>query len=95
MSASVNRVELAEGSFSTKTLRAVINAQFSPFMSISNNLQYDSVSRILGWQFRFRWILTPGNDIYLVWLNNSLDSGDRLTTLDRSLATKLVYTHRF
>ena len=95
LSASFNRVELTEGSFSTKTLRAVINAQFSPFMSISNNIQYDSVSRILGWQFRFRWILTPGNDIYLVWLNNSLDSGDRLTTLDRSLATKLVYTHRF
>jgi len=95
LSASFNRVELAEGSFSTKTLRAVINAQFSPFMSIANNIQYDSVSRILGWQFRFRWILKPGNDIYLVWLNNSLDSGEELTTLDRSLATKLVYTHRF
>ena len=95
LSASFNRVELAEGSFSTKTLRAVINVQFSPFMSISNNVQYDSVSRIFGWQFRFRWILNPGNDLYFVWLNNYLDSGGQLMALDRSVATKLVYTHRF
>ena len=95
LNASFNRVELAEGDFSTKTLRAVVNAQFSPFTSISNNIQYDSVSRVLGWQFRFRWILKPGNDIYLVWVNNSLDFGNQLMTIDRSLATKLVYTHRF
>ncbi len=95
LGASFNRVELAEGNFSTKTLRGIVNLQFSPFISISNNVQYDSVSRVLGWQLRFRWILKPGNDIYLVWLNNALDSGDGLTTLDRSLATKLVYTHRF
>lgn len=90
-----NRVELKEGQFSTKLFRAIVNTQFSPFVSVSNNIQYDSVSRVLGWQFRFRWILKPGNDIYVVWLNNWLDSGDRLTTLDRSAATKVVYTHRF
>jgi hypothetical protein len=94
-SSSFNRVELPEGRFSTKILRAIINTQFSPFTSISNNLQYDSVSRVFGWQFRFRWILKPGNDIYFVWMNNWLDSGDRLTTLDRSAATKIVYTYRF
>ena len=95
LSASFNRVELAEGSFFTKVLRAIINMQFSPFISISNNMQYDSVSRVLGWQSRFRWIVNPGNDIYLVWINNWLDSGDRLTTIDRNAAAKLVYTYRF
>ena len=95
LSSTFSRVELAEGNFSTKILRAIVNTQFSPFVSISNNVQYDSVSRVLGWQFRFRWILKPGNDIYVVWLNNWLDSGDRLTTLDRSAATKIVYTYRF
>jgi hypothetical protein len=39
--------------------------------------------------------VTPGNDIYVVWLSNWLDSGEQLTTLDRSTATKLVYTYRF
>jgi hypothetical protein len=89
-----NRIELAEGSFSTKILRAVINLQFNPFVSVSNNIQYDSVSRMLGWQARFRWIVKPGNDIYFVWLNNWLDAGDRFTTLDRSAAAKVSYTVR-
>jgi hypothetical protein len=90
-----NRVELTEGSFSTKLLRAVINTQFSPFVSVSNNVQFDSVSRVLGWQSRFRWIVKPGNDIYFVWMNNWLDTGAQLTTLDRNVATKIVYTMRF
>lgn len=90
-----NRIELAEGKFSTKILRSVINTQFSPSVSISNNIQFDSVSRVLGWQSRFRWIVKPGNDIYFVWLNNWLDSGTDLTTLDRSAAAKVIYTYRF
>jgi hypothetical protein len=92
---SFNRVELDEGSFSTKVLRSVVDTQFSPFVSVSNNVQYDTVSRVLGWQLRFRWILEPGNDIYVVWVNNWLDTGETLQTMDRSAAAKLVYTHRF
>jgi hypothetical protein len=90
-----NRIELPEGNLSAKILRGVINTQFNPFISISNNIQYDSVSRLLGWQLRFRWIVRPGNDLYFVWLNNWLDFGDHLTTLDRSAAAKVVYTYRF
>jgi hypothetical protein len=95
LSSSFSRVELPEGSLSTKVLRAVINTQFGPLISVSNNLQYDSVSRILGWQARFRWILQPGNDIYFVWLNNWRDSGDSLTPLDRNATVKMTYTARF
>jgi hypothetical protein len=90
-----NRIELLEGSFSTKILRAVVNTQFSPFMSLANNIQYDSASRILGWQFRYRWIVRPGNDIYFVALNNWLDTGPELTALDRNVTAKIVYTQRF
>jgi hypothetical protein len=95
LSGTISRIELDEGSVSTQVLRAVVNTQFSPFLSVSNNVQYDSVSSILGWQFRFRWILRPGNDIYVVWLNNWEETGGRMTTLDRSLATKVIYTYRF
>jgi hypothetical protein len=63
---------------------------------IVNNLQYDSVSRVLGWQARFRWILRPGNDLYLVYQHNWLDAPvTGFGTLDRRAATKLSYTHRF
>ena len=95
LDARFSKLDLAEGSFSTTILRAIINTQFSPFISVANNIQYDSRSRVLGWQARFRWTLRPGNDMYLVWLNRSLDSDDQWMTLDRSLATKFIYTHRF
>ena len=91
-----NRIELPEGEFSTGVLRFNANTQFSPWISLVNNVQYDSVSRILGWQSRFRWILRPGNDLHFVYAQNWLEdpvSGGH--TLDRTAATKLVYTHRF
>ena len=91
-----NRVELQEGKFSTSLLRFVASTQFSPWISVVNNIQYDSVSRILGWQSRFRWIVRPGSDIYFVYAQNWIEDPTlgRLT-LDRSAATKILYTHRF
>lgn len=92
-----NQVELPEGSFRTQLYRFVGDTQFSPRMYMVNNLQYDSVSEILGWQARFRWILSPGNDLYLVYLHNWIEGigTDRFGTLDRRGATKISYTYRF
>ena len=96
-----NRVSLPEGRFETRLFRVIADTQFSPWLYFVNNIQFDSVSRVLGWQFRTRWILTPGNDLYAVYLHNwqedsltSLDR-DRFRTLDRRGATKFVYTYRF
>ncbi len=90
------RIELPQGSFSVSTLRGEVNAQFSPWISFADIIQYDNDSRNLGWQARFRWILNPGNDLYLVYNHNWLsDPLDGLSTFDRQLASKLVYTHRF
>ena len=90
-----NRLKLAEGAFSTRVFRTVVNAQFSPWISIGNNLQYDNVTKVLGWQARFRWILRPGNDFYIVYAHNWFEStpGTR-STLDQKGVTKFVYTHR-
>ena len=92
-------LDLAEGSFTTDVYRGNVNTQFSPWISLVNNLQYDTVSRLLGWQVRFRWIQRPGNDLFLVYTHNwreQLSPGARrLATLDNRLATKLVYTLRF
>ena len=95
MTASYNRIELPEGTLTTRLLRGVVNTQFNPFMSISNNIQHDSVSRLLGWQLRYRWIVEPGNDLYFVWFHNWQDTGPELTTVSRSAAVKAVYTHSF
>jgi hypothetical protein len=94
-----NVLDLAEGSFSTNLFRGLANTQFSPWLSLANTLQYDTVSRLLGWQLRFRWIQRPGNDLYVVYAHNwrpPLDRPDeRLSTFDQRLATKLLYTLRF
>ena len=66
-------------------------------MAIVNNIQYDTVSRVMGWQARYRWIMKPGNDLYVVYTHNWLDDpvAGRFASLDRKLASKVLYTHRF
>ena len=70
LEAEHNQLELAEGRFDTERLRLTANTQVSPWISLVNNLQYDTVSRELGWQMRFRWIRRPGNDLYVVYTHN-------------------------
>ena len=92
-----NRVSLAEGSFETRLFRVIADTQFSPWIYLVNNVQYDSVSDVIGWQSRIRWILTPGNDLFVVYTQNWIDSLelDRFTTQDRRASAKFVFTHRF
>jgi hypothetical protein len=92
-----NDIKLAEGQFQTRLYRFVGETQFSPFMTLVNNVQYDTQSAVIGWQSRFRWILRPGNDVYLVYTHNWLDQPalDRFTTLDKRLASKVLWTYRF
>lgn len=92
-----NRVRLPEGRFSTRLYRVIGETQFSPWMALVNNVQYDSVSGVVGWQSRFRWIVRPGSDLYVVYNHNWLDDPvrDRFATLDRRFASKVLYTHRF
>ncbi len=94
-----NDVDLPEGRFETRLLRVVTDTQFSPFMYLVNNVQYDSVSKVLGWQARFRWIVRPGNDVFVVythnWIDSTVEAQSRFRTLDRRAAAKVVYTRRF
>ena len=92
-----NDVTLPEGHFVTRLYRIVGETHVSPFIAITNNIQYDSQSSVLGWQSRFRWIMTPGSDLYLVYTHNWRDDPllDRFSTLDNRLASKILYTYRF
>ena len=96
-STEINRVVLPETRFTTQLVRLTPEVAIGQWVSLVNTVQYDSVSRVLGWQSRFRWIVTPGNDVYVVYTHNWLDDPvrDRLLTLNRQAATKLLYTRRF
>ncbi len=60
-----NRIDLPEGSLRTQVFEATPELQFSQWISLVNTVQFDTVSSVLGWQSRFRWILKPGNDLFL------------------------------
>jgi hypothetical protein len=97
-----NDVKLPEGDFVTNLFRTGGGWQFSPWMSLNGNVQYDDVSRVVGTFTRFRWTITPGSDLYLVYTHN-LRTADllpdprsqRLETIDHRAATKITYTYRF
>jgi hypothetical protein len=92
-----NKIALPQGRFTTRLYRTTLDTQFNPWVQLSNNVQYDSVSAVMGWQSRFRWILRPGNDLYIVYTHNWLDDPivDRFITQDRRAASKILYTYRF
>jgi hypothetical protein len=92
-----NHIEVPDGAVTTRLYRLTGETQFTPFVALVNNFQYDTVSRALGWQSRFRWIITPGSDLYIVYTHNWEDDPtlDRFETLERRLASKVLYTYRF
>lgn len=95
-----NEVTLPQGDFDTNLLRLTWAWNLSPFIAITGNVQYDDLSDVVGVYARLRWIIQPGNDVFLVWSNNWLyDDGplrdSRFTTLSRGGALKVNYTFRF
>ncbi len=84
--------------FDTNLFRVNLGFDFTPDISLSSNIQFEDVSKVLGTNTRFRWILTPGTEIFFVYNHNWLNSTDldrRFTTLQQVGALKAVYTHRF
>ncbi len=96
-----NNVSLPEGDFTTNVIRSDTKWQMSPWMSFTNNLQYDDVSEIVGLFSKFRWIIKPGSELFLVYthnwenMNGGLLDRFRLTTLSRGATMKINYTVRF
>jgi hypothetical protein len=89
-------VRLKEGDFNTRLALFRFNYSFSPFVTLSNFVQYDTDTRNIGLQSRLRWIIKPGNEIYLV-LNHSWREAplDRWEALRTDVRAKLNYTFRF
>ena len=52
LESELNRVALAEGEFYTRLYRLVVETQFNPRAAVTNNVQYDSQSAVIGWQDR-------------------------------------------
>ncbi len=96
-----NQITLPQGDFTASVYRAGGGWDASPWLSLNGNVQYDDVSDMVGVFTKLRWIVKPGNDIYLVYTHNweRLYSGDsldrRFATVSRGASVKVNYTYRF
>jgi len=97
-----NTVDLPQGSFDANLFRVAGEWNMTPLASLTGNIQYDDVSEIVGLFMRTRWILTPGNEIFLVFTQNWQNLGEGLfdddrefQTLSRGASVKVNYTYRF
>jgi len=96
-----NNVDLPEGSFDANLVRVAGEWNITPLANVTGNIQYDDVSEIVGLFMRMRWIIAPGNDLFLVFTQNwqNLDDGlfnqnREFMTLSRGASVKLNYTYR-
>ncbi len=94
-----NDISLLAGDFKVDVARVRLSKSFTPDLSWSNLLQWDSESETFGVYSRLRWIPAPGQEIYVVF-NEVLDDpisqpGGGLDRVFEELAFKVVYTLRF
>jgi hypothetical protein len=88
-------VELDAGTFDTQVLEAGLDVNFTANPSWANLVQFDNDSDILGVQSRFRWILKPGNDLFVVINRGWEELDDRFQTVSNRFNVKFQYTFRF
>ena len=90
--------ELPQAKFSARIISSQVNFAASPFLTFSNLIQYDNLSRNLGWQSRQRWTLRPGNDVFVVfsqgWIQNPTQ-GYRFNAQEGKVSAKFQYSVRF
>ncbi len=91
-----NWVRLEQGDFNTSVVMYRLDYSFTPFITLANFTQYDTESRNIGLQSRLRWILTPGNEFFIVlnhaWQENQFD---RFESSQTRFRVKFDYTFRF
>lgn len=89
---------LKEGNFVARIFSFRADYSVSPFLGFFNLVEFDNESQKLGWQSRVRWILRPGNEVFIVfnqgWLQDER-GGFHFRPTDTRLAGKLQYTFRF
>ena len=81
-SASVNRVELPQGSFTTTVLRTRANYSFTPRMFVSGLFQYSSGAETLSTNLRLRWEYSPGSELFVVYTDERTTVGPRSPALE-------------
>jgi hypothetical protein len=70
LQAAFIRGRLPQGNFNENIYEFKADFYFSPDLGLMNYVQYDDVSKELGWQARLRWRISPGNEVFFVYNKN-------------------------
>jgi hypothetical protein len=96
---SYNRVDLAQGTFTTQVARTRTTFTMTPLMFVSGLVQYNSSGHSLSTNLRLRWEYAPGSELFVVY-NEDRDTDpllpDRFSALrNRALVIKINRLFRF
>lgn len=75
---------LPQGKFKEEVYQGKVDLYLTPDVGLMNYIQYDTVSKNIGANIRFKWEISPGNIIYLVYNKNwekLIDSSSRFYPL--------------
>jgi hypothetical protein len=91
-----NAVRLPQGNFTTRIARLSANLTFSSRVTWTNLIQWDSVSDLISWNSRLRWIVEPGRELIFLIEPEFLEEDDLHLTATRSRAVaKVFWTFRY
>jgi hypothetical protein len=95
-SIAVNWIDLPEGKFTTKLVRARVIYTMSPRMFVEALTQYNSSAHSLGTNIRFRWEYQAGSDLYVVYNDGRNTAAGGYPLLENRVFTvKLTRLFRF
>jgi hypothetical protein len=89
------RISLPQGRFDVRVASAKVVYTFSPDLQVSVLGQYDNLSAELGLNFRLKWIVQPGNEVFFI-VNQGYDTSfDRFRPTTGDVSAKGAWTYRF
>ncbi|MEQ1868705.1 MAG: DUF5916 domain-containing protein [Vicinamibacterales bacterium] len=93
---SIDRVTLAEGTFTNRLLGSRATFSMSPLSFVSALVQYNTATRSASANVRLRWEYRPGSELFLVW-NEQRDTVPQSlpTLLNRAFIVKVTRLVRF
>ena len=88
-------IRLPAGEFQVRTGSLRTSFTFNPDLQVSLLGQYDNISKSLGMNFRIKWTVQPGNDLYFV-VNQGYDTtADHFRPTTGDVSAKGAWTWRF
>ena len=91
-----NMGRLPEGDFNQTLLGTRLRFNFDANLQVNTFVQYDTESRILGWNARLHWIFSPLGDVFLVFNQNRINNAaSRFELQNQQIILKARYNFRW